>query len=291
MWDPRQYALFGGHRGRPFADLLGRVGASSPRLVVDLGCGDGPLTMGLAGRWPDARIVGVDSSAEMLAAARGHDVRSRVEWVQARVEDWQPESLGGPVDVLLTNATLQWVPGHLDLIPGWVDALAPDGWFAMQVPANFDAPSHVLMREVAARHPRAADLAPGLERAVAVAKPGTYLGALAALGLAVDVWETTYQHVLDPDGAQRSPVLEWVRGTGLRPVLEVLTEDDERDTFLQDYVLELEKAYPRQPFGVAFPFSRIFAVGHKRPEPRQVVSEAAAGRASPPGRSGRSRRG
>jgi len=263
MWDPRQYALFGGHRGRPFADLLAHVDADSPRLVVDLGCGDGPLTLGLAERWPDARVIGLDSSAEMLQAARGRDAASRVEWLQTRAEEWVPASLGAPIDVLVTNATLQWVPGHLDLIPGWVEALAPDGWFAMQVPSNFEAPSHVLMREVAARHARAADLAPGLQRAVAVGKPASYLGVLSALGLAVDVWETTYQHVLDPECTQRSPVLEWVRGTGLRPVLEVLTDEAEREDFLQDYVHELDRAYPRQPFGVVLPFSRIFAVGHK----------------------------
>ena len=262
MWDPRQYALFSGHRGRPFADLLGRVDVPSPRLVVDLGCGDGPLTLGLADRWPQARVVGVDSSSPMLARARELDTGGRVEWVLARAEDWDPASLGDPIDVLTTNATLQWMPGHLDLIPRWVGALAPAGAFAMQVPSNFRAPSHVLMREVAARHPRAADLAPGLARADAVAEPAAYLAVLAGLGLAVDVWETTYQQVLDPVAAQRSPVLEWVRGTGLRPVLEVLTDEAELLVFLDDYVSELDRAYPRQAYGVAFPFSRIFAVGH-----------------------------
>lgn len=267
MWDPRQYALFADHRGRPFADLLSRVDAREPALVVDLGCGDGPLTLGLAERWPQARVVGVDSSPAMLARARELDVDGRVEWVQARVEDWDPAVLtadvGGGIDVITTNATLQWVPGHLELVPRWVDALRPGGWFAMQVPSNFRAPSHVLMREVAARHPRAADLAPGLRRADAVAEPAAYLGVLAGLGAEVDVWETTYQQVLDPVGAQRSPVLEWVRGTGLRPVLEVLTDEAELATFLDDYVAELDRAYPRQPWGVAFPFSRTFAVAHK----------------------------
>ncbi|WP_295692749.1 methyltransferase domain-containing protein [Lapillicoccus sp.] len=262
MWDPHQYALFSGHRGRPFADLLGRVDAPSPGLVVDLGCGDGPLTLGLADRWPQARVVGIDSSPQMLARARELDTDGRVEWVLARAEGWDPATLGGPMDVLTTNATLQWVPEHLDLIPRWVGALAPGGWFAMQVPSNFGAPSHVLMREVAARHARAADLAPGLARADAVAEPAAYLGALAGLGLEVDVWETTYQQVLDPVGAQRSPVLEWVRGTGLRPVLEVLTDETELKAFVDDYVSVLDRAYPRQSFGVAFPFSRIFAVGH-----------------------------
>lgn len=262
MWDPRQYALFSGHRGRPFADLMGRVDAPCPRLVVDLGCGDGPLTLGLGDRWPQARVVGIDSSPQMLARACELDTDDRVEWSQARAEDWDPATLSGPIDVLATNATLQWVPHHLDLIPLWVGALAPGGWFAMQVPSNFGAPSHVLMREVAARHPRAADLAPGLARADAVAEPAAYLALLAGLGLQVDVWETTYQQVLDPAAAQRSPVLEWVRGTGLRPVLEVLTDDAELKVFLDDYVSELDRAYPRQSFGVAFPFSRTFAVGH-----------------------------
>ncbi|MEO7060779.1 MAG: methyltransferase domain-containing protein [Lapillicoccus sp.] len=263
MWDPRQYALYSDHRGRPFADLLGRVDAAHPALVVDLGCGDGPLTLGLANRWPGARVVGVDSSPQMLARARELDTEGRVEWLEARVEDWDPATLGGPIDVLTTNATLQWVPGHLDLIARWVAALAPGGWYAMQVPANFAASSHVLMREVAARQPRAADLAPGLRRADAVEPVAAYLRLLTGLGLVTDAWETTYQQVLDPAGTQRSPVLEWVRATGLRPVLDVLTGEAERQAFLDDYVTELDRAYPREPFGVVFPFSRIFAVGRK----------------------------
>ncbi|MDQ2797887.1 MAG: methyltransferase domain-containing protein [Actinomycetota bacterium] len=266
VWDPRQYGLFGSHRGRPFADLLARVGAADPAvpaLVVDLGCGDGPLTLGLTTRWPGARVVGIDSSPEMLAAARGHDGKNRVEWLQDRAQDWDPGSIGAPIDVLVTNATLQWVPGHLDLMSTWLDAVAPGGWFAMQVPTNFDAPSHALMRVVAARHTRSVDLLPRLMRAADVADPGTYLRTLATAGLEPDVWETTYQHVLDPAAAQRSPVLEWVRGTGLRPVLDVLTDPDERQAFLDDYVAELDRAYPREAYGVVLGFSRLFAVGHK----------------------------
>lgn len=259
-WDPRQYGLFGDHRGRPFHDLLARVPAESPRLVVDLGCGPGELTLTLASRWPDARVVGVDSSPEMLEKARALDTDGRVEWVEARAEDWDPTESGGSVDVLVTNATLQWVPSHLRLIPGWVSALAPGGTFAMQVPANFDAASHRLMREVADRHPRAADLRPGLDRAAAVALPETYAALLLDLAPEVDVWSTTYEQVLTaPDGAPH-PVLEWVRGTGLRPVLGVLTDEDERAAFLREYEAALESAYPRRSFGVLFPFTRIFAV-------------------------------
>lgn len=260
VWDPRQYGLFGDHRGRPFHDLLARVPAESPRLVVDLGCGPGELTLSLASRWPDARVVGVDSSPEMLEKARALDTDGRVEWVEACAEDWDPTESGGSVDVLVTNATLQWVPSHLRLIPGWVSALAPGGTFAMQVPANFDAASHRLMREVADRHPRAADLRPGLDRAAAVALPETYAALLLDLAPDVDVWSTTYEQVLTaPDGAPH-PVLEWVRGTGLRPVLGVLTDEVERAAFLREYEAALESAYPRRSFGVLFPFTRIFAV-------------------------------
>ena len=260
MWDPVQYAAFRDHRSRPFGDLLARVGAEDPALVVDLGCGPGELTAGLAARWPQARVVGVDSSPEMLARAAEQDPSGRVEWVQADVATWQPPA---GVDLLVTNATLQWVPGHLDLLPRWVEALAPGGWFAMQVPGNFDAPSHVLLREVAAASARADELTPVLRGGAAVADPGTYAATLAGLGCSIDVWETTYLHVLDPEGAQESPVLEWTKGTALRPVLQVLTDEGERARFLAAYARRLEQAYPRQPFGTVFPFRRIFAVAQR----------------------------
>lgn len=259
-WDPAQYARFGGHRERPFHELVARITATEPKLVVDLGCGSGGLTTSLAHRWPAARVVGVDSSATMLEAARASDAGGRVEWVEGAAQDWDPTGANGSVDVLVTNATLQWVPTHLRLIPSWVSALAPGGTFAMQVPANFDAPSHRLMREVAARHPRADDLAPGLDRAAATARPETYAALLLELTAEVDVWQTTYQQVLPTIDAGTHPVLDWVRGTGLRPVLGVLTDPAEREAFETEYAGELEKAYPTKPFGVLFPFTRTFAV-------------------------------
>lgn len=262
-WDPTQYAVFADHRGRPFADLLGRVVADDPRLVVDLGCGDGPLTLGLAQRWPRAHVVGLDASVEMLDRAREHDRAHRVEWRQVRAQDWDPAGLGAPVDVLVSNATLQWVPEHRELLPRWVDALAPGGWLALQVPANFGAPSHRLMREVAADGPWAPRLAGVLRHDDAVAEPREYLALLAGLGLGTDVWETTYLHVLDPHGAQRQPVLEWVRGTGLRPVLDALTDEGERAAFVERYTAALDAAYPRTPYGVVLPFRRLFAVARK----------------------------
>ena len=261
-WDPTQYAKFSDHRSRPFGDLMARVGASSPGLVIDLGCGNGPLTLSLAQRWSDARVVGVDHSPQMLEAARELDVDARVEWVESDLAEWDVASLGASPDVFVTNATLQWVPEHLHLVRGWVQALAPGGWFAMQVPGNHDAPSHALMREAAAHHRAADRLAPALDR-LAVHDPARYVVELGAMGCVVDGWETTYQHVLDPAGEQDNPVLEWVRGTGLRPVLEALTDEAERAAFLQDYDARLRAAYPRTPVGVILPFRRVFAVAQR----------------------------
>ncbi len=264
-WDPDQYSRFADDRSRPFHDLLARVRADRPQLVVDLGCGPGELTRSLAERWPGARVVGIDSSPEMLDRARETDApdRAPVEWARARAQEWDPAALGAPVDLLVTNATLQWVPNHLPLLPRWLGALAPGGTLALQVPANLDAPSHALMRDAAARHTRSADLSPALDRSLAVATPEAYAALLLAEGASVDVWQTTYQHVLPVVPGRRHPVLEWVRGTGLRPVLGILTDPGEREAFLTDYEEALEGAYPRLPFGVLFPFTRTFAVARR----------------------------
>lgn len=264
IWNPQQYEKFSDHRQRPFADLTSRVGASAPDVVVDLGCGPGPLTLSLASRWPEARIIGVDSSVEMLDQARSHDRAERVEWVHGDVESWDPTQAGAPIDVIVTNALLQWVPSHRQLIPGWIRALAPGGWFAMQVPGNFNAPSHALLRKVAAGSLRAAELLLRLRSGEAVAEPATYAAQLAGLDCEVDVWETTYQHILDPAGDQREPVLEWTKGTALLPVFDVLKSEGERADFLAAYGDALLRAYPRQSFGTIFAFRRIFAVAHKK---------------------------
>lgn len=273
-WDPAAYSRFGEQRSRPFADLVAQVRSDDPELVVDLGCGNGPATLTLGELWPDARIVGVDDAESMLEAARTLDTQNRVEWVQADLKDWDPASLGQKPDVIITNSTLQWVPGHLNLLPTWMDALAPGGWLAIQVPNNFDAPSHALMRETAATHARANELLAALDLP-AVGEPKTYLTFLSRLGAVVDAWETVYSHVLDPDGASEDPVLDWVSATGLRPVLDMLPEGEERDAFVEPYAAALREAYPRTEVGVLFPFRRVFAVARKNDVATEAPADAA----------------
>jgi len=249
-WDPRRYLQYADERGRPFLDLLSRVPATEPRRVVDLGCGPGTLTALLAERWPGADVLGLDSSPEMVAAA-AEVAGVRVETGDLR--DWQPAE---PVDVLVSNATLQWVPGHLDLLPRLVGAVAPGGWFALQVPGNFDEPSHQLRRELAA-DPRFAPWVAGVPVPEA-ADPEVYLERLAGLDCEVDAWETTYLHVLKGS----DPVFAWVSGTGARPTLQALPEGL-RQEFEAEFRERLRAAYPVGPHGTVLPFRRVFAVAHR----------------------------
>ncbi|MBD2760826.1 methyltransferase domain-containing protein [Yimella sp. cx-573] len=258
-WDAAQYEKFDDHRTRPFRDLLARVPLSGPARIVDLGCGNGLATLLMAQRWPGARITGVDSSAQMLDAARKRDLDGRIDWLESDVAQWNPRDQNP--DLIVTNATLQWVPGHEAMIEQWLDALPDGGAFAMQVPGNFSAPSHRMIREAVADHPRSGDLKP-LLRHDPVLSPEGYAELLASHCAHVDAWETTYVQILDPAGAQDNPVLEWVMGTALRPIVAAL-DDSERSVFLAGLGERLAQAYPRRPFGVPFPFRRIFAVGVK----------------------------
>ncbi|MFQ1003432.1 trans-aconitate 2-methyltransferase [Modestobacter sp. SSW1-42] len=258
-WDPTTYLRFADERARPFGDLLARVGASAPDVVVDLGCGDGSATATLAQRWPGAQVSGVDSSPSMLAAAAALAVPGRLDFSAGDVRDWRP---AGPVDVLVSNAVLHWLPGHAGLLTRWAGDLAPGGWLAVQVPGNQTAPTHALLAGLV-RAPRwAARLAPGEDVALAadaVLDPVGYLDVLTGAGLVADSWETTYLHVLRGS----DPVLRWVSGTVLRPVLARLSPGD-ADEFTTEYADALRAAYPVRPDGTTvLPFRRVFAVGHR----------------------------
>ncbi|HEU4810909.1 MAG TPA: trans-aconitate 2-methyltransferase [Nocardioides sp.] len=257
-WDPDRYLAYADERGRPFVELLARVGAEDPGVVVDLGCGPGTLTGLLADRWAGATVVGLDSSPEMIAKASATD--ERISFEVGDLREWV--STGPTVDVLVSNATLQWVPGHLDLLPALASRVRPGGWLAFQVPGNFDEPSHTIRRDLADEAPYAAhtrDLATPASH-----DPGTYLAALAALGCRVDAWETTYLHVLTGE----DPVFTWVSGTGARPTLQALP-DDLRPDFEAEFKRRLRAAYPSTPHGVVLPFRRVFVVA-------QVSNEGAA---------------
>jgi trans-aconitate 2-methyltransferase len=248
-WDPDRYLAFAEERGRPFLDLVGRVGAVRPLRVADLGCGPGNLTRLLAVRWPGAEVVGVDASAEMIRAARTADWAG-VRFEVADLRAWAPDE---PVDVLVCNATLQWVPGHLALLPRLVAAVAAGGWLAFQVPGNFGEPSHTLLHALAAEPPYAPHLQALAEPAAHDA--AVYLTALLDLGCAVDAWETTYLHLLQGE----DPVFTWMSGTGARPVLRALPAAL-RDQFETEYRHRLRTEYPRGPYGTVLPFRRVFAV-------------------------------
>lgn len=254
-WDPDQYLRYGDERGRPFTDLLERVGHPHPKQVVDLGCGPGTTTGQLLSRWPEAHVLGIDNSEEMISHARDLQVPGRLDFQLGDLRDWEPT---GPVDVLMCCATLQWVPDHVELFPRLVGALSPSGVFAFQVPANFDQPSHTLLHELA-RSERWSDLLGDLVRPHPVLEPSGYLSALMEAGAEADVWSTTYLHVLHGPDA----VLEWVRGTALRPYLGALATagPDATDEFLAAYSASLRAAYPQDGYGrTIFPFRRIFGV-------------------------------
>ncbi|RHW24801.1 methyltransferase domain-containing protein [Nocardioides immobilis] len=254
-WDPDRYLTYADERGRPFVDLITRIDATEPRTVVDLGCGPGNLTALLAARWPEAAVTGVDSSAEMVAKAQGSAAAATVAFEIGDVREWVPTGSagGGTVDVLVSNATLQWLPDHLELLPRLVALVRPGGWFAFQVPGNFDEPSHTIRAELAAEPPYAPHVAGAAVPSSHDA--ATYLRALQDLGCEVDAWETTYLHVLH--GAD--PVFTWVSGTGARPTLQALP-DDLRPSFEAEFKRRLREAYPDDGRGAVLPFRRIFVV-------------------------------
>ncbi|MGN7134650.1 trans-aconitate 2-methyltransferase [Rhodococcoides corynebacterioides] len=250
MWNPSQYLQYADHRHRPFVDLVARVDLDAPRRIVDLGCGPGNSTLLLADRWPDAALDALDSSAEMVSAARRNGLAAE----QGDVRNWTPTE---DTDLVVSNALLQWVPEHRKLLAAWARALPRGAVIAVQMPGNFGAPSHRALREVARSAPWIDRLPTDLLRHDdTVDDPGDYARLLAGHGCAVDAWETTYiQQLSGPD-----PVLEWMRGTALTPVFDVL-DADERAAFESDLAARLREEYPVEPDGVTlFPFRRVFCV-------------------------------
>lgn len=249
-WDPSQYLKFGGHRLRPALDLLARVNVDAPATVYDLGCGTGNVTRLLQERWPQARVTGVDDSAEMLERARAE--APGIAWQHADLAGWAPER---PADVIYSNAALHWVDGHAVLLTRLLGHLRPGGVLAVQMPRNFGAPSHTCITEAALAGPWRPVLEP-LLRPAPTAEPAFYYDTLAPLAASLDIWETEYLQVLEgPD-----PVKEWTKGTWLRPLLDALQEPD-RSAFEAAYAQLVARAYPPRADGrTLFPFRRLFII-------------------------------
>ncbi|GAA6156200.1 MAG: methyltransferase domain-containing protein [Alphaproteobacteria bacterium] len=251
-WDPSIYLKFDDKRTRPAAELLGRVPADHPQNVVDLGCGPGNSTALLAARWPQAKIAGVDSSQEMLDKAASTDIPAT--WTCADIAAWQSSE---PVDVLFTNAALHWLGDHHRLFPSLMNNVAPGGTLAIQMPRNFDAPSHTLLHETVEETGNPNLIA--LLRDNPVADPDIYHRILTPHAASVDIWETTYLQVLTGEDA----VLAWTSGTALVPFMSVL-EGAECDRFIGNYRQKLAAAYPPEADGsTLFAFKRIFIVAQK----------------------------
>ncbi len=252
-WNAEQYLRFGGHRLRPVRDLIAAIDLPAPKRVVDLGCGPGNATIMLRERWPDCELTGLDNDPEMLAKARS-DYPGE-QWIEGDIAAWAGNRAGDGFDLVFTNAALQWLPNHATLFPKMMGAVTPGGVLACQMPRNFTAPSHRLLRETmkdARWHDRLAAYAEWEP----VAEPSAYYDWLRPHASSLDVWETEYLQVLQGEDA----VLEWVKGTALVPVRNTLDAFDYAE-FATRYGQRLHEAYPRRADGATLlPFRRLFMV-------------------------------
>jgi trans-aconitate 2-methyltransferase len=252
-WDPGIYAAFAQERMRPALDLIDRIELSAPERVVDLGCGSGRITRRLAARWPDAGIIGIDSSAAMLAQAAAPP--SAIRWLQIDIAAWQADE---PPELIFSNAALHWLADHRRLFPRLVAQLGDGGLLAVQMPRSFDDPLHTAIAATVAAGPWQSRLAP-LCRPEPVTAPEAYVDLLSPLVSDLDVWETVYFHLLSGEDA----ALTWARGAALRPFLAALTAD-EHAPFLTEYRRRLAGSYPRRDDGrTLLPYRRLFIIARR----------------------------
>jgi trans-aconitate 2-methyltransferase len=251
-WSAKQYTAFEDERTRPVRDLLSALPDIEARSGIDLGCGPGNSTEALAARFPGASIRGLDSSSDMIAAARRR--LPQLQFAIGGIEEWQD---AGPFDVILANAVMHWVADHARVFPELVSKLSPGGALAIQMPDNLDVPAHQLMRETAAGGPWANTLAAAAASRTAIGSAADYYNMLRPMCGRVDVWRTTYHHPLAGGAAA---IVEWFKGSGLRPFLEPL-DAAARAAFLDRYTAAVARAYPPLPDGsVLLPFPRLFVV-------------------------------
>lgn len=249
VWDPARYLQFADNRTRPFLDLIAQVPGDAAS-IIDLGCGPGHLTQYLRERWPDALILGIDSSPEMITEAIRSNTDGSANYDVAEVATWEPPA---PADLIVSNAMFQWVPDQFAVIERLLEALTPGGTIAIQVPDNSASPTHQALAELADTEPYAGHLRD--VRRLPSTPPMDYLDFFADRGYFANAWSSTYVHVLH--GAD--PVFEWISGTGARPFLQALP-DDLADTFTTELKTRLRQAYPARPWGTPLPFKRTFVV-------------------------------
>lgn len=251
-WKAREYLSFEAERTRPVRDLVAAIPRDQAASAVDLGCGPGNSTEVLAGRFRGAAITGIDSAPDMIAAARQR--LPDVAFELAAIESWRATK---PLDVILSNAALQWVPDHEELLPRLAGYLAAGGCLAIQVPDNLGEPVQVAMREVAAAGPWAARLAGAEAARTEIKPPAWYYHLLRPTCSRVDVWRTVYHH---PIAGGADGVVRWFESTGLKPFLDPLGEA-EREDLRARYRAALAPIFPVAPDGtILLPFPRLFIV-------------------------------
>jgi trans-aconitate 2-methyltransferase len=252
IWEPQTYLRYADIRFRAGLDLLARIPKSEYSSIYDLGCGTGHLTNILADTFPNSKVIGIDSSPEMLAEARREF--PTLAWQQADIRSWRPPT---PPDLIYTNAALQWVPDHETLLPALLNNLRPGGVLAMQVPRHFESPSHLGLKDLVMQSEWRAKLEPLL--LAPIPPPETYWRWLSPHARSLDLWETVYLQVLDG----KDPVVNFMRGTALRPFLSALPEPD-ATKFIHSFAERMAVAYPAQPSGqTLFPFRRLFLVAQR----------------------------
>jgi trans-aconitate 2-methyltransferase len=253
-WEPDLYLKFATERTQPTIDLVSRINLAEPERIIDVGCGPGNSTRVLRNRWPHAEIIGLDKSPEMIRAAR--TAFPGENWILADATTWKDVK---PFDIVFSNAVFQWIPDHSHLINHWMSQVSRNGIMAFQVPAHYDSPVHQVILEVS-RDPKWNKKMEAARNALTKEKPGFYYDLLRTIPSRIDIWETIYYHIVEGPNS----IVEWFRGTGLRPYLDVLTKVEERHEFETMIKHGYTQKYPPQKDGkVLFPFKRLFVIAYK----------------------------